>query len=237
MRREQGDDSASNQTPEPVVSGSANAVATPFILSVFVLAYYLGVGLIVPSLLGMFPNLKLYFSELAIALLLQFTYGIGAVGLVFWLSISRPFLAWLAQCGLRQTKAGLVLHGFIIGVGLQVIPWVVFEGDGKPADERVSTGAFLSATILFMPLLEDVVFQGFLYPVYRRRFGVSLSIVFLSLVTVAAHSLVITPHLYLILAVFFSEMIFCLYREYTLSLWPTTACHFANNAASLWTSS
>ncbi len=209
---------------------------SPLIITAILLGYYLGLGRIPACLVRLFPSLKAYFAEVAIALLAQAVYGLGGAVLAFCLSATKQVSVWLSHCALRRTNAGFIVHGFIIGAGLQLIPWLFIGGDMRPTEHPISRSAFIGISVLMMPPLEDLVLQGFLYQLYRRKFGVGGSTALLSLVAVAGHSWVLSTHMYSIITMILSEATYCLYREYTGSLLPTMACHLGVNTAYLYLS-
>src|SRR5688572_28176312 len=105
MNHEQGDDPASGRIVEPGMPAGARSVWSPSLISVILLAYYLGVGQVPAGLVRLIPSLNEYFQELAIALFAQVVYGLGGAVLAFWLSAAKRISVWLSDCALHRTNA------------------------------------------------------------------------------------------------------------------------------------
>jgi len=191
------------------------------------LAYYLGLGLISMYAVGTMPLIRSlgsgYYG------FLQTAFGIGGVWFAYRLSSSKPFLVWLRECGLRSPRAVYVFHGIAVGLGLQYSFRLIFWRDVSLEWNALTPFA---AILLMMVIAEDLVFQGMLYPVYRKQFSVGASAMFVGLIATAAHGFNLVPSLAGILVLLIGECVFSLYREYTDTLWATTACHAASNVAS-----
>jgi membrane protease YdiL (CAAX protease family) len=211
--------------PESSISDSKPAL-NPFRVSVYLLVYYFAVYLVMDRLLEI-PGFAGYLRDPLIALILQVSYGLGGVVLAFWLSGQVKLLTWFAQCGLVRSNRWFIMHGFIVGAGLHMIPRVIAGDAIYFFDNR--NPLFLVVIGIVNPLMEDIVFQGFLYSLFRRRYGVRSSIIIVAFFASLAHGWNIDYHLYSIFLLVFGEAVFCVYREYTGALWPATACHVGAN--------
>jgi uncharacterized protein len=83
---------------------------------------------------------------------------------------------------------------------------------------------FLVIVGLIAPLLEEIIFRGFLFGTLRNSFGPRRSMVYSSLLFAALHN-----SLAAFLPIFFLAMVLAYLYEKTGSLWPSIVLHMANN--------
>ena len=83
---------------------------------------------------------------------------------------------------------------------------------------------FLIIVGLVAPLLEEIIFRGFLFGTLRNSFGPRRSMVYSSLLFAALHQ---SPVAFL--PVFFLAMVLAYLYEKTGSLWPSIILHMVNN--------
>jgi hypothetical protein len=83
----------------------------------------------------------------------------------------------------------------------------------------------LVMVVILAPLVEELVFRGFLQPWLRRRFGVALSIIGSGVLFGLAHQ-----ELWLSISNIVMGFVLAAIYEYTGSLWVTIWIHFVNNA-------
>ena len=125
------------------------------------------------------------------------------------------------------------------GVAIDVVLGLVSEAAGVPAhwtewfDEDLVWGssatmvASLLGTIVFAPVLEEVVFRGLLYGTLRRRLGWPAAAVLGAAVFAAAHGYGVAGFG----SVFASGLLWSIAYERTGSLLPGMAAHAANNVS------
>ncbi|MFA7328882.1 MAG: type II CAAX endopeptidase family protein, partial [Candidatus Ratteibacteria bacterium] len=83
---------------------------------------------------------------------------------------------------------------------------------------------FLVIVGLIGPLLEEIIFRGFLFGTLRNSFGPRRSMVYSSLIFAALHH-----SLAAFLPIFFLAMVLAYLYEKTGSLWPSIVLHMTNN--------
>lgn len=83
---------------------------------------------------------------------------------------------------------------------------------------------FLLVVGLVAPLLEEVIFRGFLFGTLRNSFGPWRSMVYSSLLFAALHQSLVA-----FLPIFFLAMVLAYLYEKTGSLWPSIILHMTNN--------
>lgn len=170
-------------------------------------------------------------------LLLQF----GFVGVVFGVLFRRVNLVdfW----GLAPSRAwwvmGVAFLGFVVYSLFLEGMWAIgFEDWAKKTFQRVLPpqehlepepifpwGLWAIVTVVGAPLIEEVVFRGYLYPVLKRMGGLWLAALTVSLFFAAAH--LEGAHL---LSRFFLSLLLIAAYEVTGSLWAPFGIHFLNNA-------
>lgn len=83
---------------------------------------------------------------------------------------------------------------------------------------------FLIIVGLVAPLLEEIIFRGFLFGTLRNSFGPWRSMVYSSLLFAALHQSLVA-----FLPIFFLAMVLAYLYEKTGSLWPSIVLHMVNN--------
>ncbi|SRR6266498_569492 len=78
--------------------------------------------------------------------------------------------------------------------------------------------------VLLAPFVEELVFRGFLFSAFRRKFGFWFGSLLVSLLFAVAHG-----QLNVGIDVFVLSMFLCYLRERTGSLWPAIALHMLKN--------
>jgi len=126
-----------------------------------------------------------------------------------------------------------LLAGVVLAVALQGIAHFLPMPKELPMDRFFQTAGeawVLSLfSISFAPLLEELFFRGFLYPVLLRRFGIVIAV----LTTAAAFSLIHAPQLGRawgpVLVIFMVGMALTLARAITKSVATSVLMHIAYN--------
>ncbi|HXH26799.1 MAG TPA: type II CAAX endopeptidase family protein [Candidatus Acidoferrum sp.] len=80
------------------------------------------------------------------------------------------------------------------------------------------------ALVIIPPVVEEILFRGFLYTAYRKRFGFVTASVFISFLFAAAHAPIAVS-----IDVFILSLFLCYLREKTSRLWPSILLHSLKN--------
>ena len=139
--------------------------------------------------------------------------------------------------GWPLARVAVVLVG--AGIAIDIALGLVSEAAGIPShwtewfDEDLAWGSWgiviagLLGTIVFAPLLEEIVFRGLLYGTLRRRLGWPAAAVLSALVFAAAHGYGVAGFG----SVFASGIMWAVAYEKTGSLLPGMTAHAANNVS------
>lgn len=181
-------------------------------------------------------------EELSFDLLLsQLVLQLGFIGVVLGLLFRRVRLVrfWGLRPGRYWWVIGVTFAGFVGYFALLELLWAVGFQDwtdrafpqivAERAMNSFETSAvfwtlFGLITVVAAPLMEEVVFRGYLYPVLKRMGGVWLAALTVSLFFAAAH--LEGSHL---LGRFLLSLILIAAYEFTGSLWAPLGIHFLNN--------
>ncbi|GAT32379.1 CAAX protease self-immunity [Terrimicrobium sacchariphilum] len=167
--------------------------------------------------------------------------GLAALGVVY-LFLRRPSAGeYLRQLGLRfpprDVSIPLVLLGLALGFAASYL------GSRFPAEAAANSsflktfangsreGAYLYAVMLVAgPFLEELVMRGFLYQVFRKGYGVPVSVGALVFIGTLTHWKVATASVWYFLMLALLQVTICLAFEKTKNLWNCIAIHVAYNA-------
>lgn len=138
----------------------------------------------------------------------------------YWLVIGVMFTGYIFYSFLLELLWFAGFQNWTDRVFLQV-PLVGGEGVVPTVEIWILLGVI---TVLGAPLMEEVVFRGYLYPVLKRMGGAWLAAVTVSLFFAAAH----LEGEYL-LGRFLLSLILIMAYELTGSLWAPFGIHFLNN--------
>lgn len=139
--------------------------------------------------------------------------------------------------GLPLARAAAILAG--AGIAIDITLGLISEAAGVPShwtewfDEDLAWGsagvlvASLLGTVLFAPVLEEIVFRGLLYGTLRRWVGWPAAAVLSAAVFAAAHGYGVAGFG----SVFASGVMWAIAYEKTRSLLPGMAAHAANNVS------
>jgi membrane protease YdiL (CAAX protease family) len=159
---------------------------------------------------------------------------LAPAGLGFWRGFGlRPGPdGWRALASVAAVLVGA-------GIALDVALGLLSEVAGVPShwtewfDEDLAWGSWgimiasLLGTVVFAPVLEEIVFRGLLYGTLRRRLGWPLAAVLSAAVFAAAHGYGVAGFG----SVFASGLMWAVAYEKTGSLLPGMAAHAANNVS------
>ncbi len=203
-----------------------------------------GVGLIFVIYLGNWIDLgRVYLTESANTrvIVMQLVLQVGFCGLVLGVLYRR--VNFREFWGLRPVRYWWVIGVTFVGIGsyfvvLEVLWAMGFEDwmakvfprvfEGVPGDFPEITFSYQLVLgvvlVISAPLMEEMVFRGYLYPVLKRMGGLWLAAVTVSLFFAAAH----LEGSYL-LGRFVLSLILIAAYELTGSLWAPVGIHFLNN--------
>jgi membrane protease YdiL (CAAX protease family) len=129
--------------------------------------------------------------------------------------------------------AGYVLAGFVLSVALQVVAHFLPIPKELPIDSFFRTPAeawalgILSVTLA--PLMEELFFRGFLYPVFARRLGVAVAIFLTALAFALLHGAQLMFSWGPVLVIFLVGMVLTMVRAKTNSVAAGVIIHMAYN--------
>jgi len=150
----------------------------------------------------------------------------------FWRTIGfRPL-------GVDGTSAGRVLLCLLAGVAVSIAVDVssTFMGKQPPTSmdnlfqSRTGVLALMFFGVLVAPLVEEMMFRGFLYPVVARRLGIIASVLFTGAVFGAFHALQLWPAKGLIALLIGVGIIFTWVRARAKSVLASFLMHTAYNS-------
>jgi membrane protease YdiL (CAAX protease family) len=133
-----------------------------------------------------------------------------------------------------RTEVPLIFHAAIVGMGLYIMPWCVrlsFANWGRQPSSSFS--AMDDLAILLLPAIEELVYRGCLYSAWRGGHSIPTSIMLTFVPVAVSHWSICVESLFNFLMLTATNAVFCLYREFCYSLWPSIACHTSYNACYL----
>ncbi|HKX23854.1 MAG TPA: type II CAAX endopeptidase family protein [Candidatus Saccharimonadales bacterium] len=158
--------------------------------------------------------------------------------LVLWLVIVKLYRSKLTTIGLGKLNPGLLGWSvlafpvyLILSTALSSIFAAVFNIDlsehqdiGYTDPNGYELALIFVALVVLAPLVEEILFRGFLFTAFRRTFGFWLGAIGVSLLFAVAHGQANVG-----IDVFVLSMFLCYLREKTDSLWPAVALHALKN--------
>lgn len=158
--------------------------------------------------------------------------------LVLWLVITRLYRSKLKLIGLGKVDPGLLGWSvlvfpvyLVVSTMLSNIFAAIFSIDllehqdiGYTDPNSYELALIFVALVVLAPLVEEILFRGFLFTAFRRTFGFWLGAVGVSLLFAVAHGQANVG-----IDVFVLSMFLCYLREKTDSLWPAVALHALKN--------
>lgn len=129
--------------------------------------------------------------------------------------------------------AGYVLAGFILSLGLQAVAHFLPIPKELPIDTFFRTPAEAWAlgilSVTFAPLMEELFFRGFLYPVLARRMGVAFAVFLTALAFASLHGAQLMFSWGPVLVIFLVGMVLTMVRAKTNSVAAGVIIHMAYN--------
>jgi len=157
---------------------------------------------------------------------------------VWWLGIRKYGVSW-RSLGLRKFD----LNFLALGCGLMVISWgmnviyalflSLFSLTIQPdfsllfTDTSSALGVMIGGAVV-APIVEEVIFRGFIFAGLRERFGWQISALISSLLFAAIHF-----QLTAFLPITILGLIFAFLYQRSGSIWPAIIMHVSSNAIAL----
>lgn len=157
---------------------------------------------------------------------------------VWWLGIRKYNLSW-NSLGLRSFKPEMLA----LGCGFMVLSWAlnvvyslflsIFSLTIQPdfsllfTDTSSALGVMIGGAIV-APVVEEIIFRGFIFASLRERFGWKMSALVSSLLFAAIHF-----QLTAFLPIVILGLIFAYLYERSGSIWPAIIMHLTSNAIAL----
>lgn len=143
-----------------------------------------------------------------------------------WKDIGLAFLAYIAYFGLLLVAVGLV--NAFTNVDLNQKQELGFENIIKSTEILMA----LISLVILPPIVEEIVFRGFLYSGLRKKLPFILAALATSLLFAAPHLLASSKGLLWIAGVdtFILSLVLCYLREKTGALWSPMIVHMIKNS-------
>ena len=176
---------------------------------------------------GRYPGLIVCSQLLAYLVILGFMYVLVKRdhGQNFWRAIRWNW---------PQRWTGYVLLGVALSIGLQAFAHLLPIPKQLPMDQFFQTTreAYLLSIfgVTFAPLLEELFFRGFLYPVLARRLGVAVGILLTAMAFAAIHGAQLLYAWGPVLVIFIVGLVLTTVRAVTKSVAAGLLVHIAYNA-------
>jgi membrane protease YdiL (CAAX protease family) len=185
-----------------------------------------------------------------VAVLTQVVISVATI-LYFWIlirirstsPIAQPYEGFWRTIGFRPlghdgTSFSRVLLFLLAGVGVSVIIAIASDHMGKqpptPMDNLFQSRAGVLMLMFFgvcvAPLVEEMMFRGFLYPVVARRFGIPSSVLFTGILFGGFHALQLWPAKGLIALLMGVGIVFTWVRARAQSVLASFLMHTAYNS-------
>ena len=172
-----------------------------------------------------------------------FVYVIGAcVALMFVILITRPksvsefLVRFKLQFSWSAISYSVIALGGILGcVGvlaaqLKLAHFAEKYTLTKPfIHERGLAGYLLPILMLTAPIYEEILLRGYVYQIFRKAYGVCLSVVAVVVLAIILHSEVIRASIWAFLLIFAVQSVLCLVLEKTNNLWNCILFHCVYN--------
>jgi hypothetical protein len=223
--------------------------------SLWAVAIYLVPQVVVGLLLSIYPALKGWDSAQANAWLTnsaaaQFVYTVLVEAMVIWfvLLLLRYYKTAKSAIGLVRARlqdiwyaaAGFVVYfvAFLVLVEVAhvLIPGLNVNQQQNVGFQQATTGISLAmafaSLVLLPPIAEEIIFRGFVYTGFRRKFGFVIATLGTSVLFAAPHLLEATSGGPLWVAgidTFILSFVLCFLREKTGRLWAGMGVHALKN--------
>jgi membrane protease YdiL (CAAX protease family) len=180
--------------------------------------------------------LATYFPS--IAGFLQSADGLGLVSIA-GLIIIFAIALWVAKIRrLGEFKSAFALvhpsaKGLLVSIGLGICLQVggIYFSSGNLTHLRLNHSvSFGIVAVLLAPFFEEPAMRGFLFKAFRNSYSLALSICLTTAVSLIFHFGKICHSFNALIIISLLNIILCVIRERTRSLWNCIACHLAFNS-------
>jgi len=182
----------------PAASVPAPAVKEPFwdyqdlVIFIFLLIPSLAIAVLVAGLVGIFTPAGSAFKLFLLQIVFYFFIFLS-LGAMFHLRYRQPLwrsLGWRAVP--ISSAAGSLFAGPALALGLAILGAMLRTPEiSLPFQQMLSSRAtvvlFGILVVLLGPLCEEIVFRGFMMPLFIRTMGVALGIIFTAVLFGCAH--------------------------------------------------
>ena len=197
-----------------------------FLMAVTFTAHKLFYPKVPITVVGRYPGLIVSSQLLAYLVILGFMYVLVQRdhGQNFWRAIRWNW---------PQRWTGYLLLGVALSIGLQGFAHLLPIPKQLPMDQFFQTTreAYLLSIfgVTFAPLLEELFFRGFLYPVLARRLGVVIAVVLTAMAFAAIHGAQLMYSWGPVLVIFIVGLVLTTVRAITKSVAAGLLIHIAYN--------
>ena len=122
--------------------------------------------------------------------------------------------------------------GLVVGGGVVALSYLLPTGDSMMAELGRSRDGRIAITIiaLLLPVMEELYYRGFLYPVLARYLPSGLAIAVVSVWFCAIHAFQTAGDWWVLVPIGLMGLVWTLQRHFTDSLWPSLVSHLAYNS-------
>lgn len=167
--------------------------------------------------------------------------GLSALAIMLWqthTSSVAAFIALLERFGLLVSPGKLGIAGVLLGIALGTLGSYLASlgmAPHNPITEGLVTAQpverlWLTALILFVPFVEEVIVRGFLYRAFRNSYSFSVTTILVLLLAGVGHWGVVSKSLTGFGLIMALNAVLCYTREKGQSLWDCVIGHLAYNA-------
>ena len=170
--------------------------------------------------------------------LINATAGMLAVFITLLFAQPKTVEQLKASFDLQKPELKTALFLVVSGACLAgVAVFLIKTGHGAPRSSLVedfsASGSNGMAWLQFLgitaPLIEEFVVRGYLYPAFRQSYSVIFSVVSVLVIAVLNHFTLVMSSILAAAAVLGLNVLLCLIREKTGSLWNCILCHISYN--------
>lgn len=186
-----------------------------------------GVEIVLPATLGEAPVI-VAIQVLWWAFLIAFIYG------VITIRHRLPFLPAIGWRPVSQPPTAYLLGGVLLAVSVAVVAYLLPPAPGRMPiqdllDDRNSLVILAFYGVLFAPVVEELVFRGFLYATLERARGPVVAVLITSVVFSLPHAWQYGWRWQNLLLVTYVGVMFGIARARTQSVVPSTLLHVGYN--------
>ncbi len=211
--------------------------AAPSLLIVNVIGFcvYFGLGLFRDSAPSVLDSL----TSAPLMLAVQFVWSLTLLGFIYWRITRRyrlpfgPAIGWTTRghSRLHYIFLGLLLS-LVVQLGATLLPKPVGPSPIKAlmSQDQLSFALVALFAVFIAPVVEELLFRGFLFPVFERSHGAFVAILLTSAMFTALHGRQNAWQWQVMLGLFLVGAAFGAVRANTRSVVPSVFMHAGYNA-------